>query len=250
MVDDARLPEGRRRRTRRTSAAVRKQLREAAAGDRRASSSRCRRTGSSGARTAASASPSRSWARTPRCWPSSPRRRSTRLDRDPRPDRADSPASSERGQQEIHVEARPRPRRRATASRRTQPADVVGLTFRGRRLQRFRTADGEREMRLTLDEKETESVSQLRNLPLWTATGEKVPLASLADFSEVPGAGADPARQPPDQRLGRRALRGGHARAVHAAGHGGDERDATSRTATRGRSGAGRSAARRTRRSS
>ena len=61
-----------------------------------------------------------------------------------------------------------------------QPAEVVSLTFRGRRLPRFRTPSGEREMRLTLDERETESLSQLRNLPLWTADGEKVPLASLA----------------------------------------------------------------------
>jgi HAE1 family hydrophobic/amphiphilic exporter-1 len=96
-------------------------------------------------------------------------------------------SSSEEGQQELHVELD-----RDLAARYgispTQPAEVVGLTFRGRRLQRFRTADGEREMRLTLDEKETESVSQLRNLPLWTADGEKVPLASIAEFRETPGA--------------------------------------------------------------
>jgi HAE1 family hydrophobic/amphiphilic exporter-1 len=68
-----------------------------------------------------------------------------------------------------------------------QPAEVVSLTFRGRRLPRFRTPEGEREMRLTLDEKEVETVSQLRNLPLWTAAGEKIPLASLAEFHAVPG---------------------------------------------------------------
>ena len=69
----------------------------------------------------------------------------------------------------------------------TQPAEVVSLTFRGRRLQRFRTPDGEREMRLTLDEKDVESLSQLKNLPLWTEDGEKIPLASLADFRAQPG---------------------------------------------------------------
>ncbi len=47
-----------------------------------------------------------------------------------------------------------------------QPAEVISLTYRGRRLQRYRTEDGEREMRLTLDEQEEESLSQLRNLPL------------------------------------------------------------------------------------
>jgi len=68
-----------------------------------------------------------------------------------------------------------------------QPANVVGLTYRGQRLPRYRTPGGEREMRLTLDEKKTESLSQLRNLPLWTTDGQKVPLASVADFKMVPG---------------------------------------------------------------
>ena len=68
-----------------------------------------------------------------------------------------------------------------------QVAEVVGLTFRGRRLQRFRTEDGEREMRLTLDEQQTESISQLTNLPLQSGTGQEVPLAAVAEFVQVPG---------------------------------------------------------------
>jgi HAE1 family hydrophobic/amphiphilic exporter-1 len=96
-------------------------------------------------------------------------------------------SSNEQGGQELHVELD-----RELAARYgvlpTQPAEVVGLTFRGRRLRRFRTGDGEREMRMTLDERETESISQLTNLPLWTDDGEKVPLASMASFQEVPGA--------------------------------------------------------------
>jgi HAE1 family hydrophobic/amphiphilic exporter-1 len=68
-------------------------------------------------------------------------------------------------------------------------SQVVGLTYRGRRLQRFRTPDGEREMRLTLDEQETETIDQLRNLPLHAGDGggEKVPLASVANLRQVPG---------------------------------------------------------------
>jgi HAE1 family hydrophobic/amphiphilic exporter-1 len=96
-------------------------------------------------------------------------------------------SSTEEGRQEIHVELDREVTSRLGVSP-NQPAEVVGLTFRGRRLQRFRTEDGEREMRLTLDEREAESVSQLRNLPLWTETGEKIPLAAVADFREVPGA--------------------------------------------------------------
>lgn len=96
-------------------------------------------------------------------------------------------ASNEEGNQELHVELD-----RELASRYgvwlTQPAEVIGLTYRGRRLQRFRTPDGEREMRLTLDETENESVEQLKTLPIITDDGEEIPLASLAEFAVVPGA--------------------------------------------------------------
>jgi len=68
-----------------------------------------------------------------------------------------------------------------------QVSEVVGLTYRGRNLRRFRTEDGEREMRLTLDEKEQETVEQLRNLPLLKTNGEETPLAAVADFIERPG---------------------------------------------------------------
>ncbi len=95
-------------------------------------------------------------------------------------------SSSEEGQQELHVELDPDLAARYGITPQ-QAADIVGVTFRGRRLQRFRTSDGEREMRLTLDEQRHHSLSQLQNLPLWTATGERVPLASLASFREVPG---------------------------------------------------------------
>jgi len=68
-----------------------------------------------------------------------------------------------------------------------QVSQVVGLTYRGRRLQRFRTPEGEREMRLTLDEKEVESLDQLQNLVLRTSEGQKVPLAAVAKLNQKPG---------------------------------------------------------------
>ncbi len=95
-------------------------------------------------------------------------------------------AGSEQRRQEIHVEIdRERAARMGVSA--LQPAQVVGLTYRGQRMQHFRTADGEREMRVTLDEKETESVAQLRNLPIWNGQGEKIPLAALAEFEETTG---------------------------------------------------------------
>lgn len=89
-------------------------------------------------------------------------------------------------QQELHIQ----PDRDLVARYDVSPnqmAEVVGLTYRGRRLQRFRTADGEREMRLTLDEQDEETVDQLRNLPLRTTDGGEVPLAAVADFTQQPG---------------------------------------------------------------
>lgn len=96
-------------------------------------------------------------------------------------------SGDQQGRQEMHVELD----RELAAQYGVSPqqlAQVVGLTFRGQRLRRFRTPDGEREMRLTLDERETESTAQLANLPLWRADGERVPVAAIADLNEVPGA--------------------------------------------------------------
>ncbi len=102
------------------------------------------------------------------------------------PGLTDAFSSSQSGGQELYVDLNPE-----LASRYgvplVQPADVVSMTYRGQRLQRFRTPDGEREMRLTLDEKDNETLSQLRTLPLVTTGGDKVPLASVADFKLVPG---------------------------------------------------------------
>ncbi len=89
-------------------------------------------------------------------------------------------------QQELHIEPD-----RDLANRYDitpeQVSQVVGLTYRGRRLQRFRTPDGEREMRLTLDEQDVESLDQLQNLVMHTPEGQKVPLAAVADMNQRPG---------------------------------------------------------------
>jgi HAE1 family hydrophobic/amphiphilic exporter-1 len=105
-------------------------------------------------------------------------------------------SSNEEGQEELHVIPD-----RDLASRYGVPpqqmSQVIGLTYRGQRLPRYRTPQGEREMRLTLDESQDESVDQLMVLPLWTADGEKVPLGSLADVEYVPA----PERIQRDDRL-------------------------------------------------
>lgn len=69
----------------------------------------------------------------------------------------------------------------------SQVGQMVGLTFRGSRLPRFRTDEGEREMRLALAEQERYDVDDLRNLPLFADGGGLVPLASVAALEPVPG---------------------------------------------------------------
>ena len=66
-----------------------------------------------------------------------------------------------------------------------QSSQIVELTFRGRRLPRFKDGDTEVEMRLTLDEQEVESLDQLKNLPLIRDDLSVIPLESFAEFMEV-----------------------------------------------------------------
>ncbi|MEZ5066299.1 MAG: efflux RND transporter permease subunit [bacterium] len=71
-----------------------------------------------------------------------------------------------------------------------QAADVVELTFRGRRLPRYVDGDREVEMNLTLDEQDDESLSQLENLPLLqeaSNVGSPIPLSAVADFRVTRG---------------------------------------------------------------
>lgn len=64
-------------------------------------------------------------------------------------------------------------------------SDVVELTFRGRRLPRFKGPDGEVEMRLTLEEQREESLDQLRNLPIGSGANFGLPLEQIAEFHTV-----------------------------------------------------------------
>lgn len=95
--------------------------------------------------------------------------------------------SDHEGQQELWVELdRDLVSRYAIST--PELAETVGLTFRGRRLPRYRAPGGEREMRLTLDERENESVAQLANLTVSTAENWRVPIASVASLSTRTGA--------------------------------------------------------------
>ncbi len=90
------------------------------------------------------------------------------------------------GASELHARI-DRDRARAYNIDISQPAQAVELTFRGRQLPRYKDPEGEVEMRLTLDEREDETVDQLKNLPLVSAGGATVPLEAVSSFAVLKG---------------------------------------------------------------
>ena len=108
----------------------------------------------------------------------------------------DAFSQAESGGRELHVKLDPELMSRYDVPSQ-QPAAVVDLTFRGRRMPRYRTGDGEREMWMLLGERDNESIEQLRDLKLRGNDGQTLPLAAVADFTEVPG----PQRIQRDSRL-------------------------------------------------
>ena len=64
-----------------------------------------------------------------------------------------------------------------------EPASLVEMTFRGRRLPRFKSEDGEVEMNLLMGDAEQTSIESLKNLSLVKADGKAVELDSVVNFS-------------------------------------------------------------------
>jgi multidrug efflux pump subunit AcrB len=98
-------------------------------------------------------------------------------------------SSAEGGKFEVQTRV-DRDRARAYGVSVTQAADVVELTFRGRRLPTFLDGDDEVQMSLRLDEQDEESLDQLHNLPLrqtGRGTANVIPLDTVADFAVVKG---------------------------------------------------------------
>lgn len=90
------------------------------------------------------------------------------------------------GASELHARI-DRERARAYRVDISQPAQAIELTFRGRQLPRYKDPDGEVDMRLTLDEREDETVDQLKNLPLLGEQGTTVPLGAISSFAVLKG---------------------------------------------------------------
>jgi hydrophobic/amphiphilic exporter-1 (mainly G- bacteria), HAE1 family len=68
-----------------------------------------------------------------------------------------------------------------------QVAQAIAVAMRGERLNEFRGPDGELTMRLAFHGGDRQSAAQLANLPLVNDRGERVRLATVADFETVSG---------------------------------------------------------------
>ncbi len=86
-----------------------------------------------------------------------------------------------RGDREIHVVV-DRERARQYGFSTQQMAQTVSAAMRGQNLRRFRTENGEIQVRLKFQDNDRQTLDQLRNLPLLRNGNEQVKLASLADF--------------------------------------------------------------------
>lgn len=61
-------------------------------------------------------------------------------------------------------------------------AGAIATAMRGQNLRRFRTEDGEINVRLAFQDADQQSLDDLKNLPLVNAEGQRVKLAAVADF--------------------------------------------------------------------
>lgn len=87
-----------------------------------------------------------------------------------------------RGDKEVHVVV-DRERARQYGFSTQQVAQTVSAAMRGQNLRRFRTENGEIQVRLKFQEDDRQTLDHLRNLPLIRNGNEQIKLASLADLS-------------------------------------------------------------------
>ena len=85
------------------------------------------------------------------------------------------------GEEEVHVIV-DRQRAKQYGFSTQEVANIVAAAMRGIRLRRFRNEDGEIEMRLEFQDRDRQTLEQLRNVPLFNGNSQPIKLASLADF--------------------------------------------------------------------
>ena len=91
-------------------------------------------------------------------------------------------SEAEQGDEEVRVVV-DRERARKYGYNTQQIASTISTAMRGFNLRRFRTPDGEVEMRLAFQDADQQSIDNLRNLVIQTPDRDPIKLAALADFS-------------------------------------------------------------------
>ena len=95
-------------------------------------------------------------------------------------------SEAEQGEQEVRVVV-DRERARQYGYSTQQIASTVSTAMRGFNLRRFRTPDGEVEMRLAFQDSDQQTLDNLRNLTIQNPMQESIKLAALADFQSTRG---------------------------------------------------------------
>ncbi|TQV76961.1 efflux RND transporter permease subunit [Aliikangiella marina] len=95
-------------------------------------------------------------------------------------------STAEGGRLELHAEI-DRDRIHSYGVNPNQPAGAVEMTFRGRKLTRFKGEDGEVEMRLLLGEEVDTSIQDVKNLTLTNAAGDEILMDNISNFETKKG---------------------------------------------------------------
>lgn len=90
-------------------------------------------------------------------------------------------SEAETGEEEVQVMV-DRERARQYGFSTQEIANTVAAAMRGQNLRRFRSADGEIDVRLQLQEADQQTLDHLRNLPLFNGNAQPTKLATMADF--------------------------------------------------------------------
>lgn len=90
-------------------------------------------------------------------------------------------STSEGGQLELHAEL-DRERMSGYGVSSNQPASLVEMTFRGRNLPRFKSENGEVEMKLLLGDEQDTFIEDVKNLTIGKQNGGEIALDSISNF--------------------------------------------------------------------
>jgi HAE1 family hydrophobic/amphiphilic exporter-1 len=91
-------------------------------------------------------------------------------------------SSAEAGDREVHIKVNQEQAQKHDFSAQ-EVGQIVAVALRGRSLRRFKTPNGEIEMKLRLQDSDRENLEQLKRLVLYNDSGTPVELATFTDFN-------------------------------------------------------------------